>query len=705
MEQLVILLKIFSPQHRRWCHKESGKYFFGSKAVYLLFIHIYFRGDTLGNLFVAAEKRVLKISASNNLVTTLAGNPSKGISGENIAATSILLKSVERVRGDTVGNIYFIDACRIRKFSVTTGLVASVIGPGFDNCGYNGENKTSTMAILYNPISFWLDTVGNIIVADSLYRIRKLTSSTQFVNTIAGNGNDGLASESGPAVDSPVPLVGDIVGDTNGNIYFSSALYNYVWKITNSGQIELYLKIEAGLNHPIGLYLDTSGYLYVAESRRIRKYTSASSSTVIAGDANCFGSTGDSAWATNACISQDTNSFWADTTGAVYLAQPLYYKIRKVSTSGIITTFSGTGFLSFAGDDGPAIDAQLNDPQGTFLDTNGNVYIADGGNCRIRLVNPSGIISTFAGTGNCAYNGDNVPLSTVSLFNPHTIWQDSMGNLYISEENAVLKVSAASNVVTTIAGKGTINAENVTATSYSMSNLWGIWGDTVNNLYISELTRHRVKKLSLTTSLIVTIAGTTTGFVDNVPATSSKLKTPRGVWVDTLGRLFIADSLNHRIRKVENGFITTFAGTTSNGNNGNGHVATATKFETPYGVFGDTNGNIFLAENINNKVRMVSARNNTANIVTTVLGVGSSSPINSRGWYLATSARLSHPQHVALDTNGVFYVCEDNKSNYIRKMVLLSAPTGQPSGQPSGKPSKQPMAAPSSLPTNQPTTV
>jgi hypothetical protein len=423
-------------------------------------------------------------------------------------------------------------------------------------------------------------------------------------------------------------------------------------------------------------------------------------STVIGG---CYGYSGDGGDATSACLSY-TDSIWIDTNANFFLSQSDFYRIRKVA-SNIITRFAGNGYLAYDGDGGPALDSQLNSPLGTFVDTSGNVYIVDEGNCHVRLVDVAGIISTIGGTDNCEQGGDNLPFSETSLENPTGIWKDTVGNLFITDTSKVLKVAAANNIVTSVAGGGLSTAENVLATSYYFDYAWGIWGDTGNNLFITDYNQHKVKRLSLTSSLIVTAAGSgVAGFADNVPAINGRLCNPTWMWVDTKGRLFISDESNHRIRKVENGIITTFAGTGTGGFNGNGHLATATMFYLPSGVTGDSNGNVYVADTYNCRIRMIYPVNSTANIVKTVIGSGLDTV--DRGIHLAAAASHSYPQHVTLDTNRDFYITEDSIANTVRKTILLSAPTSQPSRQPTGQPSRQPVAHPTaqpSRPTHQPT--
>jgi hypothetical protein len=693
------------------------------------FPYFHNRGDTLGNLFVASGKRIFKISAVNNLVTTYVGDPNSGSTAENIAATSVLIStnlySVIRITGDSTGNVYYIDDCRIRKVLAGSKLVSTVVGS--TTCGYNGENTAALSTQLSSPNALWLDTTGNLIIGDYWnYRIRKWTVSTGLVTTIAGTGTQGF-SDNLPATSAMFYSVYDIIGDTNGNIYFSDWYDNRVRKITTSGILVTYagdgaccsftensFATSSHISRPTGLQIDSTGKLYISLYGAIAVVNPSTTliTTVIGG---CAGFSGNGGPATSACI-VSANSIWIDTNSNFYLTQARYYRIRKVA-SNIITAFAGNAFYALTGDGGPAKNAQLYEPAGTFVDTSGNVYIADTKNCRVRLVNTAGIISSIGGFVFCQSTGDNGLFSSSSLNFPVGVWKDTTGNLYISEAGKVSisetvnyymsgisrirKVSASTNIITTIAGGGGSTTDNILATSYSFGLVSGIWGDTNNNLFIVDTNRNNVKKLSLSSSLLITVAGSGTGgFLDNVPATSGQLNLPYGVWVDTIGRLFIADQYNHRIRKVENGIISTFTGTGSVGFNGDGHLATATNLYFPSGVTGDSNGIIYTADYINCRIRRIYAVNSTTNVVSTVIGTGSL--LVSKGLLPATAASLSFPVHVAVDTSGNLHVTENEYANTIRKTVLAASPTSQPSRQPTGQPTKQPFGNPTAQPSRQP---
>ena len=314
--------------------------------------------------------------------------------------------------------------------------------------------------------------------------------------------------------------------------------------------------ISCELYNPIAVNFDLHGNLYIADlgNNRIRKTNTSGIITTIAGT-GIAGYSGDNGTATSAELN---NPIWivSDDTGNIYIADYLNNCIRKINTSGIITTIAGTGIAGYGGDNGQASNAQLNYPTGLSIDKLGNLYIADIFNNRIRKINISGIITTIAGTGIAGYNGDNVLGSSAQLNNPTDIVLDRVGNLYITDfnNNRIRKIDI-SGIITTVAGTGTAgyNGDNIQATSAELNQPSGIACDWLGNVYFSEQLNHRIRRID-TVGIITTIVGTGTGGYngDNIVATTAELYKPGGLVFDTLGNLYIADNYNNRIRKVSN---------------------------------------------------------------------------------------------------------------------------------------------------------
>ena len=353
-----------------------------------------------------------------------------------------------------------------------------------------------------------------------------------------------------------------------------------------------------------------------------------------------------------AATSAQLNYPWAlsaDIDGNVYIADYYNNRIRKVNSAGIITTLAGTGLGmtgegGYSGDGGAASLAQLNHPSGLSADINGNVYIGDQNNHRIRIVNSAGIVSTFAGTGSQGYGGDGGAASLAQLNHPSGLSADISGNLYIADtsNNRIRKVNSA-GIVTTLVGTGTA----------------GYGGD-------------------------------------GGAASLSQLNSPTELSADINGNVYIADWGNERIRKVNSaGIVTTFAGNGISGFNGDGVAATAAQLNQPWGVSADINGNVYIADQYNHRIRKV----NSAGIITTFAGTGSWGYSGDGG--AASLAQLKFPAGASADISGNVYIA-DLYSQRIRK-VLSQSPTSSPTPLPTPLPTTTPTSLPSPLPSYPPT--
>ena len=298
-------------------------------------------------------------------------------------------------------------------------------------------------------------------------------------------------------------------------------------------------------------------------------------------------------------------------------------------------------------------------PQYIAADSPGNLFFVDQG-VVLRLDAATGVLTLVAGNGTPGFGGDNGPATSAQLFNPEGVAVDSVGNVYIadSRNNRVRKVS--NGVITTVAGNGTggFGGDNGPATG---AQLWGPAGvavDSAGNLFIADTYNYRIREVSGGT--ITTVAGgETPGFGgDNGPATSAQLLNPLSVTVDAAGNLYIADRFNNSIRKVSNGVISTVAGSWMSGFSGDNGPATSALLSAPMSVAVDSAGNLYIADHDNNRIRKVSG-----GVITTVAGGGSflgdSGP--------ATSALLSGASGVAVDSAGRIYIA-DTGNNRIRRV-------------------------------------
>jgi hypothetical protein len=362
----------------------------------------------------------------------------------------------------------------------------------------------------------------------------------------------------------------------------------------------------------------------------------------VAGITGNSGFSGDGGFATNAHL-HFAAGVAADVSGNIFIVDQQNDRIRKVNTNGIITTIAGSGNLGYSGDDGQATNAGLYLYQGSYLsygmavDAAGDLFIADAGNHRIRKVDTNGIITTIAGTNSFGLSGDGGPAVNAQLNGPSGVAVDNLGNVFIADTwNDRIREVSINGIITTVAG----------------TNISGFLAN-----------------------------GDNPGFSgDGGLAVNANLALPNGVAVDSSGNLFIADTWNNRIRKVDiNGIITTLAGSgqsySESGSSvgsysGDGGDATNATLNQPYGVATDFYDDVFIADYKNNRIRMVGANG----IITTVAGSGVFSYSGDGG--AATNAGIVQPSGVGMDTYGNLLIA-GNGSCSIRKVGLGEIPTLQ----------------------------
>ena len=302
-------------------------------------------------------------------------------------------------------------------------------------------------------------------------------------------------------------------------------------------------------------------------------------------------------------------SMAADAAGNVYIADRDNHRVRRIDTSGNITTIAGNGDQGFFGDGGLATSASLNTPTAVAVDANGNIYIADSNNNRIRVVS-NGNINTFAGNGTAGYSGDGGAATSASLYTPRGVAVDANGVVYIADTNnhVVRKVSAGT--ISTIAGNAQqqgFYGDNGTASSAGLDTPTGVAVDATGKVYVADSNNHRVRLLSGATLSTFAGNGTAAYSGDGGAATSAAIAFPLGVSLDAMGNIFVADSNNHVIRRVGSaGTITTIAGEGEQGFFGDAGGPNAAVLDTPSGVL-PLNGNVFIADLNNQRVRSTSA--------------------------------------------------------------------------------------------------
>jgi hypothetical protein len=790
------------------------------------------KGDTMGNIFIAENANcIVRMVNMNGIIVTLLGTP--GVCGYS-AGTTVRSSPIKTPWGlwvDSSSTVYVSDGNSIHKSVIVPSL--PVVSPnlfmkliaGGSSSGFSGDNGPATSAQIISLVP-WVDTSGNIFIpGDANHRISKINPCTGIITTFGGTATQSSSGVGGivSATNFLVPFA--MVGDTAGTALYFSDQY-YIWRyLYSSNSVTVFAHSttaeqgfsgdngpasSAQLNNPRGLWLTTSGVFYITDvyNNRIRKVSSIGIITTAAGSTGPGTFSGDNGPATSACLQQPRSSFM-DLNGRLFIADSDNHRIRVVDTNNIITTFAGTGASTpYNGENIPATSANVNLPYDVKGDSLGNVYIADYGNCVIRMVNIRGLIinlfgtpsvSDFSGTGivsrnspirtpvgiwidssstiyfsdgnsvhssyippvnnfspnlfkqlmagngSVGFSGDNGP-ATLAQIRGVVPWVDSNGNIYVPDNInfRIRKVSSSGAIITTLGetGSHTIAGSHGPIGSSSFGTPWSIVGDTsATFLYFSDQ-MYLWKYLFSDNSLSV-IAGTATqGFSgDNGPASLAQLYAPLGLWLTTGNVLFIADELNYRIRKVSLGIITTFAGSGGSVDgfaNSDGLPATSAKLNAPFGVFMNSVGKLFIADTHNNRIRLVD----TNNIITTFAGTGTQpyngdnipatlaniylahdvkgdslgniyvadyynclvrmvdtlgiistifgNPTSCGGFSPGISPRtnsIDHPYGLWVDSLSRIYFSE-LKSIY--RSISVSSPTSQPSSQPSGQPTGRP---------------
>ncbi len=519
--------------------------------------------DSTGNVYIAdtGDNTIRKIT-TDGIINTIAGDGLPSYTGDGSLATTAELHSPEDVAVDGSGNVYIADTgnAYIRKVT-TDGNINFIAGDG--SIGYSGDGAAANLAGLIEPYAIALDSSGNVYFTEPEDgRVREITISNGFINTIVGNGNLGFSGDGGAAAKATTHL-------------------------------------------PTGLAIDSSGNLYIADSlnNRIRKVSGTTIST-IAGS-GVFSYSGDGGPATAAQLNSP-QAVAVDASGNVYVADTSNNVVRQISAKGVISTIAGNGTAGFGGDNGAATSAQLSAPQGVAVDASGNVYVADTANARVRKIS-GGTITTVAGSGTPGYAGDGAAATSAQLNTPVGLAVDKSGNLYIADVGAsVVRKVSTGGIITTVAGNGAqgYSGDTGPATGAMLNGPEGVAVDGAGNLYITDTLNAVVREVT-PGGTITTLAGSgIDGYSgDSGLAGNAQLGSPTGIAVDSTGNLYVADS-GARIRKVfASGIITTIAGSGVRGYAGDGGIATSATLNGAAGIAVDSKGDIFIADAANNAVR------------------------------------------------------------------------------------------------------
>jgi trimeric autotransporter adhesin len=512
--------------------------------------------------------------------------------------------------------------------------------------------------------------------------------ATYFLSSLTlimgrASGQEYVISTFAGGAPPPTPAIGlqlaigevtGLVPDPFGALYFIAR--NSVFKLDRDGTVTLVAgtsdrpgttgedgaAVAAHLNGPATLALDLAGNLFIAEAYEVLRVSTEGSISRFAGRGNAGspGSPGDGGPAANATLGQ-LLSLATDSSGNLYISDTYNYRIRRVSLDGLISTFAGGNNQSMAGDGdgGPAIKASIY-PQAIAIDGTGNVYIADNLHFAIRKITPEGVITTVAGSGAKGTSGDGGPATQAQFTLIWGVAVDAEGDIYISDLGnppRIREVSAATGIITTAAGDGTVGFSGDGGPAILASMYAGqIAGDAEGELFIADDGNDRIREVT-PDGIIHTIAGASSGLGqffsgDGGPAASAQLSA-QDVAVDMVGNLYIDDLSNNRIRQVSNGVINTIAGGYGQGSSGDGGPALNAGFTHPGHLAVDSSRNVYIADGV--LVRKIS----TNGVITTVAG-NDEAPGDSGDGGPAVEAGFSEIGGLAVDKSGNLYISDSN---------------------------------------------
>ncbi len=413
--------------------------------------------DSTGNVYIADSRRILKIDRSTSVLSAVAGAPT-AISANDGPALSVRIFPTD-IAINSSGNILFLDSSMLRQLNLQQATITTLAGKDGTN-GSSGDGGSATSALLNMPLQFCLDAAGNIYIVEQPGFVRRIDAQSHVITTVAGTGGTVFGGDNGPAKNATLLRPSGIAVDSSGNLYIADAGDLRIRKINASTQI---VTTIAGTGHgPSGgdggtalnasfgslgeLAIDSQNNLYAIDGERVRRITAATGDiATVAGDGTA-GLAGDGGPAVQAELNLPT-SIALDSAGDLFIADTGNQRVRMVAVAtGTITTIAGT---SQNGDEGLAAGAVLSPPTGVAVDAAGNLYIA-GGNS-IRQVGLGGIINTFAGGGTSTADG--IPAIAAQL-NALSLAFDTSGNLIVGEPGLIRRIDSVSTITTIACGDG-----------------------------------------------------------------------------------------------------------------------------------------------------------------------------------------------------------------------------------------------------------
>jgi len=650
-------------------------------------------------LLLAALLLSLPGVAQDVITTAIGGGPN------GIPALDANLYYPNGIAVDSNGNYYIAAVVQHRIFKVnTSGTITVVAGSGAQ--GYSGDGVVggAANASLYRPVAVAVDGSGNVYIADSYNCVVRKVDTAKTITTVAGTAGQCNASGNNLSYPSGLALDGSgnlFIGDYNNcrvsrMVLATKALSNYAGNGTCGYTGDNGPATNAELYYPSGVATDSAGDVFIADSsncviREVKKSTGVI--TTVAGNNTC-GFSGDGGKATSAQMNQvfalAVNGAGTTVTFSDYYNQ----RVRQFTVGGNINTVAGTGTAcsGACGEGGAATSAGLYNPVGVAVTSGGTIYLANSTNYVVDSFTVGGNIKLVA--GNHSYNIETLmngaPANGVVLMFPYGIAVDPSNNMFVADSNnfMVRELVNSSGLVNYFAGNGAYgySGDGGKATSAGLTYDYGVARDSSGNIYIADTYDCLVRKVD-TGGNISTFAGLVVSGAprcgvagDGGPATQGELNYPYGLAADTKGNLYIADFYNHAVRKVSGGTLSTVAGILGvGGYSGDGGPATSGLLYEPTGVAVDPAGNVFIADYASCRVRKVNA---ATGFITTVAGNGT---CGFTGDGIAVQNGVAYPQGVAVDANDNLFISDNyNIVRWVSPSGIMTTIAGTGAGGYSG---------------------
>ena len=628
--------------------------------------------DPRGNIYIShrSQNRIRKLSP-NGTITTIAGNGIAGFSGDGVPALKSSLNFPAGLAFDK-GNLYVADRNnhRIRKID-SKGIISTVAGTGIPECC--NDNGLAVEAHLHFPSDIDVDTEGNLYISDrSNNRIRKVNPDG-IITTIAGLGKPGYGGDFGPADQALLKYPFGVSHDNKGNFYIADRGNNRVRKIDQRGIITTIAgdgthsfggdygpANQSSLAFPTDVIVDSLGMVYIADrnNNRVRKIDRLGVITTLMG------------------LSQTEfngdNEISAETTLHLPFALALngedrllvvdrnHFRVREVRLqSSQVETIAGNGTFLFRGDGGPGGGATLDAPSGIAVDSKGNVLFADRLHQRIRRVGSNGILETVIGNGKQGNEGNGRPGIEATLHLPEVLVIDREDNIYLTQRTGnawIIRKSNAEGIITHFAGNGRQGntGDGGPAIEASFHTISDIAADGSGNIFIADSINRNIRKIDKK-GIISMIAEA------NLEALGTEVH-PNGIVVDKVGSIFFSDSGSSKVYKIDtSGAITLIAGTGDFGDHGDGGLALEAGLRSPGGLAIGPEGFLYIAEQTTHRIRRVDS----SGIITGYVGTGKFGYSGDGG--PAIEANIKTPFRMDFDREGNLYF-SDRDNNRIRKV-------------------------------------